>query len=301
MVRIVCLGNTVWDRYFTMDVIPSQSTKYFAKGYFEEGGGVAATAAVAARRLGAEVSLISRIGVDNNGSCILQELKCWGVETASIKSFPQAASSHAVVHVDRSGERQITVFRDAGLPAATDWLSGTLLQGADCLLCDTSWPEGALYMLRQARLLGIPRVLDVDLGASGVSELIAEGDHIAFSHAGIHEFSGSAEPERALRIASGHTDGTVYVTCGEQGCYWLENDSLRHVPAFPIDCVSSSGAGDVFHGALATAIAEKQRSATAVTFASAAAALKCTSQGGRKGIPDREQLDRFLQSTTLPA
>jgi sulfofructose kinase len=295
MARILCLGNAVWDRYFEMESIPSQATKYFARGYFEEGGGVAATAAVAARRLGADVSLVSRLGEDNNGVCIARELESWGVDTGYLRRFPGAASSHAVVHVDGAGERQITVFRDAGLPTGSDWLRPEMLDGVDCLLCDTSWPEGALFLLQQARARGIPGVLDLDLGASRMDELVPLGDYQAFSWPGLQQFTGEETPEKALRVAQRSTAGVVCVTRGEEGCYWLDNGELRHIPAFSVDCVSTSGAGDVFHGALAVAIGEGQSVARALKFASAAAALKCTSRGGREGIPGREQLERFLQ------
>ena len=84
--------------------------------------------------------------------------------------------------------------------------------------------------------------------------------------------------------------GTVYVTLGSDGCLWLEMMQIRHSPAFKINVVDTTGAGDVFHGAFALAIAEGQQADEAIRFSSAVAGLKCTRLGGRDGIPDRQQV-----------
>ncbi|MBK4714458.1 MULTISPECIES: sugar kinase [Tenebrionibacter/Tenebrionicola group] len=294
MSKIVCLGNAVWDRVFEMEKTPRQPTKYFATGYFENGGGIAATAAVACVRLGAQAVLISRLGDDSNGTLIRNELMQWGVDVSGIHIFANTQSSHAVIHVDSEGERQITVFRDSKCPASPDWLNASVLEGADCLLCDTSWPEGALWLIAEAKKRHIPTVLDLDLGASRMDELVAQGDHLAFSLPGLRLFTQQHEIADALKTAQKKTKGAVYVTCGAQGCYWLDGNEVRHAPAFSVRCVDTTGAGDVFHGALAVAIAEKRPTCEAIRFANAVAALKCTREGGRKGIPDRQQLAQFV-------
>ena len=84
------------------------------------------------------------------------------------------------------------------------------------------------------------------------------------------------------------------MTCGADGVHWLEGDALCSVDAFPIDAVDTTGAGDVFHGAFALALAEGADTATGFRFASAAAALKCTSPGARAGIPHRPAVDRLM-------
>jgi sulfofructose kinase len=85
------------------------------------------------------------------------------------------------------------------------------------------------------------------------------------------------------------------VTCGEQGVYWWQDGVIHHRPAYRVEVVDTLAAGDVFHGALALALAERQPIERAVRFASAAAALKCTRFGGREGIPDRATVERFMR------
>jgi len=86
----------------------------------------------------------------------------------------------------------------------------------------------------------------------------------------------------------------VYVTQGREGCYWLEKGELCHQPGYAVEVVDTTGAGDVFHGALGLSLAQQMPSSEAVRFASAVAALKCTKPGGRAGIPDCDQTRSFL-------
>jgi sulfofructose kinase len=85
------------------------------------------------------------------------------------------------------------------------------------------------------------------------------------------------------------------VTCGELGSWWLARDGAFHVPAPSIDAVDTLGAGDVFHGAYALALAEGRDVRAAAHFATIAAAIKCTRDGGRAGCPTRDEVDAFAQ------
>jgi sulfofructose kinase len=118
---------------------------------------------------------------------------------------------------------------------------------------------------------------------------------VAFSAPGLARFAGTDDPREGLARAAARTGGTVGVTLGEAGVLWRDGDRTRHLPAFPVAAVDTLGAGDVFHGALALALARGSGHEEALRYASAAAALKCTRFGGRSGIPDANAVDRFLQ------
>ncbi len=296
MLKILCVGNATWDRIYNVIEIPSVATKYFSTNYFEVGGGVAATAAVAAAKLGCEVEFIGRIGNDNVGKLIKYDLAEWGVKTTHSNLINGAVSSNAVVHVDPRGERQITVHRDPNMPRNADWITADMLEGVDCVLCDCTWSEGAEKLLTLAKEKGIPSVIDADLGVENLSKLLVIGEHIAFSNPALCNLTCENDLEKALVIAQEQTKGTVYVTKGEEGCYWLEDGQLKQVKGYRVDVIDTTGAGDVFHGALAVAVAQGNRGQTAVNFANAVAALKCTKLGGRAGIPNMEQAIKFIES-----
>ncbi|EHJ4130752.1 ribokinase [Escherichia fergusonii] len=294
--KIICIGNATWDRIYNVTEIPSIATKYFASSCLEMGGGVAATAAVAVARSGAETFLISRIGNDAVGQAIKNELREWGVDCSLFQQYDGRCSSNAVVHVNADGERQITVYRDAQLPDDAQWMDASLLEGVDGVLCDCTWSAGALRLLELARERGVPSVVDVDLGGENIAAILQAAGHVAFSWPALCALTGETEVERGLRAAQQHTDGVVYVTRGEEGCWWLEAGVLCHVPAYSVNVVDTTGAGDVFHGALIFALARGQSSKEAVRYACATAALKCTRPGGRPGIPDYQQTLDFINT-----
>ena len=290
---IGCLGITVLDQVFRVPTLPTHGGKFVAHSYFEVGGGPAATAAVAISKLGAKSEFIGRVGYDGVAETMTKELNRHGVGTQHIARIPEAKSSFSAVLVDDEGERMIINYQDGTLSSSPDWLESI---DFSTLLCDVRWREGALYALQQARKHNIPSVLDADMTPEDISELVELADHVVFSQPGLMKLSGESDPTKGLLKASQITSGVVYVTLGRDGCMWLENGKIRHASAFAIDVVDTTGAGDVFHGAFALAVAEHQATEDAIRFASAVAALKCTQLGGRDGIPDRQQLINFLNN-----
>lgn len=294
MTRIACIGITVLDRIWYLTDLPKEGGKFVANDYKEVGGGPAATAAVAAAKLGATVDFIGRVGDDDTGKRLLAELESLGVNTRYSRVYKGARSSQSAVLVDASGERIIANYPSPDLPADASWLTDIDFSQWDAVLADVRWHDGAKLAFTLARQQGIPAVLDGDVTPQDIAELVALSDHAAFSAPGLTRLTGTEDIHLSLKKAQTLTNGHVYVTQGSQGCYWLENQQLQHQPGFSVDVVDTTGAGDVFHGALALAIAQNNATADAVRFASAVAALKCTRPGGRAGIPDCDQTRSFL-------
>jgi sulfofructose kinase len=288
----------VQDFVFTVPELPRQPQKYRATRFESVGGGPAATAAVAVARLGGRVMLAARVGEDAAADMIIAELQAYDVDCTLVRRCPGCASSVSAVLVDAHGERMIVNHLDAALPDDAEWLPSPWVTGADVVLADTRWPEGALAALFEARAAGLPGVLDADRPIPADGELLRAASHVAFSADALAEFSGISEPARALLEVGRGLPGWCAVTAGAEGVYTLENGDIRRYPAFAVPVVDTLGAGDVWHGALALALAEGLGEAEAVRFASAAAALKVQRPGGRSGVPARAELDSFL--STLP-
>ncbi len=294
MVRIACVGIAVQDRLYRLNQLPKGGGKHVALGYQEVGGGPAATAAVAAARLGAEVDYIGRVGDDATGATILADLKREGVNVDHARICKNARSSHSAVFVDSNGERMIVNNPSPDLPVDADWLESVDFGRYDLVLADVRWHQGSAEALAAARRKNVPTMLDADMTPQDISELVQRASHAVFSAPGLQKMTCEPDFDKALRAAAKVTDGHVYVTRGEQGCNWLESDALRHLPGFSVKVVDTTGAGDVFHGALAVALAERQPLAQAIRFANAVAALKCSKPGGRAGIPNRDETLAFL-------
>lgn len=289
---IFCVGLAAHDYVFGLDAMPTTPSKHSARSFVESGGGGAANFAVTITRLGGQASLLTCLGDDGIGDVIIKDLEREGVDCTKVKRFPGCRSSFSAVLVDGSGERMIINYRDQALPLDPTWMPMPHPH-RHVVLADLRWPEGALHMLSLARAQGCIALLDGDVPGVSREEMQA-ATLIAFSKEGLSDTVGFEGLEKGLRDVARSTDARLIVTNGAQGCYWLEGNDFCHLPAFPVQALDGLGAGDVFHGALALALAEQQDLAQAIRFASAAAAIKVSRFGGRSGAPTRPELEEFL-------
>jgi sulfofructose kinase len=296
MSTVLCVGHAVQDFVFGVTDLPRHAGKHRAVGYTSVGGGPAATAAVAIARLGGRALLAARVGDDLAAGLIAAELAGYGVDCTHLRRCAGCASSVSSVLVDGRGERLIVNYLDPAWPAGADWLPDPAAVSARAVLADTRWPEGALAALAAARAAGVPAVLDADVPVPADGALLAVATHVAFSAEALAGLTGIADPAAALVAVQPRVAGWSCVTDGGNGVFVMEDGAPRRWPAFTVPVVDTLGAGDVWHGAFVLALAEGRDEATALHFASAAAALKVQRAGGRSGAPDRLELEAFLRA-----
>ena len=280
---------------FSLRSIPTRAEKYRAERFQSVGGGPAATAAVAIARLGARATLAARLGDDRIAGIVIDELQRYGVDCSLVQRFVGRTSSLSAVLVDEAGERLIVNYLDSEMPVKTDWLPGEIPAGVDAVLADTRWPDGALHMLKLAKRAGIPAVLDADVPVPTDGRLVQAASHVAFSAPGLAEFCGDEDPIRGLHFAASQTEAWCGVTLGADGTTFVDGGEVSRLGAYRVDVTDTLGAGDVWHGAFTLALAEGQTTAAALRFASAAAAVKVRSGGGRAGSPVRVEVEELMQ------
>jgi sulfofructose kinase len=276
---------------------PSGSAKVRASAYRESGGGMAANAAAAIAQLGGEAVFWGPAGDDAIADAMAAELQSFGVDVAGLKRIPGARSSHSAILVDDQGERLIVGVRGNVLAIDADWLPVHELAAAQAVLADVRWPNGARRALASARQHGVPAVLDADIAeVPTLDELVGLADYAVFSTPGLQAFASGTAAE-GLRHALDSGARVAIVTRGERGVDWMTAeapDTLHHLAAHPIArAADTTGAGDVFHGAFALAIAERRPLDEAIRFANVAAALKCEHEGAR-AVPARSDCERAL-------
>jgi sulfofructose kinase len=306
---VLCVGHAVQDHVYRLPRLPVGGSKNRATGFTSVGGGPAATAAVAIARLGGAARLAARVGDDAVADEIERELRGHGVDCGPLRRFPGRASSRSAVFVDEVGERMIVNHTDPAMPADPAWLADLDLSGVDAVLADARWPEGAALMLARAKAAGLPAVLDADVPLPPASPLPRAATHVAFSLPGLRDHLGLAtgatlgleDCAAALQRIARETGAWCAVTLGAEGVLHVGrvagDAAVARSPAFRVTAVDTLGAGDVWHGAFALALAEGADEATAVRAASAAAAIKVTRPGGRAGAPTRAERDALLSST----
>jgi ribokinase len=253
-------------------------------GTFERhGGGKSANQAVAAARQGAAVRMIGAVGSDDLGDEAVADLAGEGIDVSAIARVA-AATGVAVIVVDESGENQIAVASGANLELAPDAVEAALA-GAEpggVVLIALEVPDApVLAAVRAARAAGLQVVLNPAPARPLPDELLALGPVLTPNEPEAAALSGEADPEAAARALTARTGAPVVVTIGSKGALLADGDALERIPAPRVEAVDTTGAGDAFNGALATALAAGAGLTDAVRTAVAAAADSVTRPGAR--------------------
>jgi sulfofructose kinase len=296
---IICVGHAALDFVYRIEAFPPVPTKVRSLEHIESGGGMAANAAATIARLGGPVELWSRTGADSAGQRIHAFLEREGVDIRYVRTYEGARSSTSAVIVDGKGERLIIGERDHAMSLDASWLPLERIAGAAAVMSDLRWVEGTQAAFGAAREAGVPTLLDADLGGGGILEaFLCLADYAIFSGPALDDFASGAGDEaerlgRVLALGVKHAG----VTRGAEGYNWAtEGGQTGHQPAFPIEAVDTTGAGDAFHGAFAWALANGHTPADCARIAAAVSALKCRRLGARSGLPTLEELNSFLKT-----
>jgi sulfofructose kinase len=171
-----------------------------------------------------------------------------------------------------------------------------VLEGARVVLADPRWPDGAAAALRWARAQRVAAMLDVDVAPEAdLQRLVPLAQWAVFSEPGLAAFAPDLSTQAALQRALDSGCEVAMVTRGEQPVWWRRRGgALQRMPVPQVKAVDTTGAGDVFHAALALAVGEGRGEHAAVAFAATAAALKCLGGPGVLGAPQRSEVERGL-------
>lgn len=296
---VLCVGGVVVDDVFSLPSLPRGDGKFFAHTRARAMGGMAAAAAAAIASLGGRASLWANVGDDDNGDYLINELKQYGVRPI-LSRRKNTTTAVSLVCTDDIGRRMIVNHSPRALSAAP--ARAPSLRGYQAALADIRWHGGALSVLRAAKKLNIPAVLDWESSpaqAQTLLQLAKCAAFVIFSEAGLKQFDnktkGAFKLRESLRHAAKQTGAQVAVTCGARGVVFLREDSsAARIAARKVKTKNTLGAGDVFHGAFALAIAEGAQFEPALEFASAAAAAKCAKAAGK--FPTMRETKRILRS-----
>jgi sulfofructose kinase len=299
MANVICVGTVVYDQVFWVPAIPSAPVKVVATAHGVFAGGLAATAAVAIASLGGKSTFFGRVGRDAAGDDLRLLLQQAGVDVTTLRSVEGGQTATSALLVDPEGERLLAAFPGAKLDIGTNWLPLSMIAEAGCVVCDIRWPEGSSASANAARRAGVPTVLDAERAPpESVSTLIKLVDHVIFSEPALTAYTGLRDHAAALRRVKEETPARLGVTLGRGGVMLLAEDRIETIQGHTVVVKDTNGAGDVFHGAYALAIAEGAGPHEAATFANAAAAVKCSLQRGWHGMPSRDQVMTLLKESS---
>jgi sulfofructose kinase len=281
-IDVLCVGHASYDFIFSVDHHPTADEKIVAQNFLGCGGGPAANAAVTAAKLNFKTAFAGYLGQDIYGENHYQEFLNYGVNTDLIihGSSPTPLST---IIVKPNGNRALINYKGntRALSAGDiDFSSVT----AKVVLFDGHEPHVSLPLLKQLKQQGIPTILDAGSVHEGTLALMNEVDYLVCSEKFAVQFAGD-EVTALSRLAQ--VSKVVVITLGERGLIWQRGQDAGNLPAFKINAIDTTGAGDAFHGAFAAAVTSNLNWFQILRFASAAGALCCTKIGARTGLPSK--------------
>ena len=302
--KIVIVGSSNTDMVVRTEHLPLRGETVLGEKFIMTAGGKGANQAVAAARLGAEVTLVARLGRDVFGERSLAGYQAEGINTAYIVRDDEEVSGVALIVVDKNAENIIAVAPGANgrLSPADVAAAEPAIEAADCVVLQLEIP---LEAVRAAIELAQRHEVRVILNPAPAKELsndllrrvdvLTPNENEAAKLAG-----GDLDPARdALTMVAARGLSSIIMTCGARGCEVLVDTERGHVPGFHVEAVDTTGAGDCFNGALAVALARGLKMIDAVRYANAAAALAVTRFGAQTSMPTDEEVQQFLQARQM--
>jgi sugar/nucleoside kinase (ribokinase family) len=292
-------GAVAVDDLLYVDRFPEPDSKVPVRSEQRQGGGLTATALVAASRLGARTAFLAVLDDDELSCFSVQELEREGVDCSPIIYRDGTRPYHSRVVVDLSSGARTIIYSAAGVTfAGPDDFPEDLIGSARVLFLDQCGAAAVPRATDFARARGIPIVSDVErIFDHGTEALLERADHLIIGIALGRQVTGRDDPGAVVAALARPDRTCCAVTAGARGCWYSERGGpVRHFPTFDVQVVDTTGCGDVFHGAYAASIARGEGVDRAIQVATAVAGLKATQPGGRAGIPDRATVERFLEA-----
>ena len=293
--KIVVAGSFNMDMTTTMERLPLPGETVHGKVFSTGPGGKGSNQAVAAARLGADVVFVGRIGRDSPGDDALAFWQGEGINTDFVVRDEQLATGVAPIWVDDAGENAIVVAGGANLALSRENIDNAtaVIAAADALLLQLEVPlDTVSHALGVAQRLGVRSILNPAPAVPLAADMLARAGMLTPNETELAVLYGQAPQD--LRPLVVNREQTLVQTMGAAGARWATQTEGGQVPAFAVDVVDTTGAGDAFNGGLAVALAEGQELPAALRFANAVAALSVTRPGTAPAMPQRGEVEALL-------
>ena len=300
--RILVIGSLNMDMTIPVEELPKKGETILggSPGYIP--GGKGANQACAAGKLGGSVTMLGRVGRDQMGRTLKENLAAAGVDVSHVEETEKAPTGMAVIYVDRRGQNSIVVIPGANGCCDREYVEANegLIAAHDIIVLQLEIPYDAVFAaVALAKKHGRMVVLNPAPAPESLPDgVISALDYFTPNETELARISGLPagtipEAEAAAARLREKGAGTVLATLGEAGALLVNGEGARLVPAVRVEAVDTTAAGDTFCGAFVTALSEGMDEAGAIAFANRAAAISVTRRGAQTSIPTREELDAW--------
>ncbi|MFC4620471.1 ribokinase [Camelliibacillus cellulosilyticus] len=290
--KVTVIGSLNMDLVTEASVLPKRGETVFGEQFTLQPGGKGANQAVAAARLGAEVTMVGCVGKDVFGEQIRANLAANGVRTDYIRDIPDVSSGTATIMINNGDNRIIVVAgANSHLLAEDIHRADDAIRESDVVLLQLETPlETVTAAAHAAKSHGALVILNPAPYRTLPSDLLELVDYITPNKL---EFDAMMRQGLSKDIAK-----KIIVTKGKEGSRYFDGTERVKIPSFAVEVVDTTGAGDTFNGALGVALGAKKSLHDAVVFANAAGALSVTRWGAQAGMPTLEDVVRFIDRTS---
>ncbi|NWF69751.1 MAG: ribokinase [Chloroflexi bacterium] len=295
--KIVVVGSFNADLVTYLPRLPKPGETLSGKRFVTGPGGKGSNQAVAAARLGAQVTFIGRVGKDTLSEMAYSLWRQENIQTQHVRQDEVHSTGVAIILVEESGENVIVVTLGANLAISRSDidLAAETIAHANVLMTQLEIDhEIAAYALQTARAKGVRTILNPAPAVKLPPQVTALADFITPNETELLIVAGEKDAGQAAAALLQSEQQTVVMTLGERGARWVNRTGSSIVPAYRVEAVDTVGAGDAFNAGLAVALAEGKTLPEAILFANAAAALCVTRHGAAASMPYRHEVETFI-------
>jgi sulfofructose kinase len=288
---LVGVGLNATDTLLILPKFPAYAGKVPFESEILSPGGQVASAMVACASLGLRVKYIGTVGDDLRGQVQMESLRGLGINLDDVEVRANCPNQTAYILIDRTtGERTVLWSRPDCLKLEPESITEEKIACARMLHIDGHDTPAVARAASLARRHGIPVTMDVDTLYHDLDRVLVNVDYLVASSEFPVQWTNERDPFQALKlIRKEYKMKMAAMTLGAHGALALTDDGFTYSPAFVVNCVDTTGAGDVFHGAFCYSVLQGMSVRDTLEFSNAMAALNCTALGARGGIGKAEQ------------
>jgi sugar/nucleoside kinase (ribokinase family) len=298
---VVGLGEAVVDFVASIPRFPDPDEKINAKRYAKFPGGVTANFCVDLSKMGVRTAFVGGVGLDHDGAYLLKALEDMGVDVSRAVKRSDEMTPVNIVLVNEAGQKEIiqspsmlTVF------PRPDELDLDLIASSKVLHTTALRADTAEVAMSYARKRGVLVSFDLEkhvaeYGGERLAPLIRLTDILMPNRLGALSLTGARSPEEAAEQLLEMGPKVVVITLGDGGCLVRTADEVQVVPAFKVDAVDATGAGDAFNAGFILGVLEGWDYTRCAEFANACGAIKVTRPGAQSGPKSREEVLAFMR------
>jgi sugar/nucleoside kinase (ribokinase family) len=293
---VVGIGQNATDTLLLLSKFPAYAGKVPFESEILSPGGQVASAMIACAQLGLRVKYVGTVGDDERARIQLESLRASGINLDDVVVRRNCPNQTAYILIDQStGERTVLWQRSECLRLQPAEVTADEITGARLLHIDGSDTASVARAAKIARDHDIPVSVDIDATYHGFEKVLQNVDYMIASSEFPVQWTSERDPFKALEMIQNEYGMRVAgMTLGAHGALARVDGRFVYSPAFVVNCVDTTGAGDVFHGAVCYAVLQGMSVPDMLEFANAMAALNCTALGARGRIATVEQAKALM-------